>query len=190
VNVFKDGLETDENMTHKQDCICHLCLPGTNANGNLTAENVFQTELEKIHSKYLHGPVRNGIAFVVPRDSQFAFGQMLREVRGRRLYKQHYKTFELYCSEQFGISRSRAYQLMNFAEMPENVRTYEGTIRPRPVAVSPYRKLAEITAQRDALLAAAKLTVQHFERQLASDVFLGDDEHECLNALRAAIGTQ
>jgi len=37
------------------------------------------------------------------------------------------------------------------------------------------------------LKSAAELTVQHFERNRASGNFQGDDEHECWNALLAAL---
>jgi hypothetical protein len=46
---------------------------------------------------------------------------------------------------------------------------------------------ARLIAAAPALLEAAKLTVLHFERSLASGNFLGDDEHETWTCLRVAI---
>src|ERR1035438_803820 len=42
-------------------------------------------------------------------------GYALAEIRDRRLYRQTHATFEAYCSEQWGWTRQRSYQLMNAA---------------------------------------------------------------------------
>lgn len=48
----------------------------------------------------------------------YEVGDALQEVRDRRLYRDAgYGTFEDYCSDRWGISRSRAYRLMDAAEV-------------------------------------------------------------------------
>lgn len=42
----------------------------------------------------------------------FAVGEALREIRDSALYKLTHPTWELYCRERWGISRSRSYQLI------------------------------------------------------------------------------
>ena len=48
-------------------------------------------------------------------------GNALLEIRDKRLYRQEYSTFEEYCREQWNIERRRAYQLMDAAQVVENV---------------------------------------------------------------------
>ena len=50
-----------------------------------------------------------------------AVGQALLAIREQRLYRAEYATFEGYCRERWGIARSRAYQLIDAAEVAENV---------------------------------------------------------------------
>ena len=52
-------------------------------------------------------------------------GNALLEIRDKRLYRQEYSTFEEYCREQWNMERRRAYQLMDAAQVVENV--YHGT---------------------------------------------------------------
>jgi hypothetical protein len=43
-------------------------------------------------------------------------GRALREIRDSRLYRAKYPTFEAYLKEVWEMSRSRAYQLIDFAD--------------------------------------------------------------------------
>jgi hypothetical protein len=45
----------------------------------------------------------------------------LKELRDRRLYRSTHKTFEEYCRDRFGFSRSRSYQLIDAAVVVENL---------------------------------------------------------------------
>ena len=49
-------------------------------------------------------------------------GQALRQIRDKRLYRQKYSTFEEYCINRWEIARRTAYQLIDAAEVYENVR--------------------------------------------------------------------
>jgi ParB family chromosome partitioning protein len=49
-------------------------------------------------------------------------GTALMEIRDGRLYRERWGTFEDYCRERWGIARRTAYQLMDAAEVVENVR--------------------------------------------------------------------
>lgn len=54
-------------------------------------------------------------------DSQFDGGIALIEVRDYKLYREEFKTFEDYCEEVLKISRRRAYQLIEAAEVKESL---------------------------------------------------------------------
>ncbi len=48
-------------------------------------------------------------------------GSALLTIRDQRLYRVHYATFEAYCEQRWSLSRGRAYQLINAAEMSTTV---------------------------------------------------------------------
>lgn len=50
-------------------------------------------------------------------------GTALKAIRDGRLYREKYKTFEKYVSDRFGISRPRAYQLIECVEVAEDLST-------------------------------------------------------------------
>jgi phage N-6-adenine-methyltransferase len=56
---------------------------------------------------------------------------ILLEIRDRRLYRAGYRTFEDYCRERWGLTRSRAYQLMEAAETVGRLSTFVDTPLPR-----------------------------------------------------------
>ena len=49
-------------------------------------------------------------------------GEALLAIRDGRLYRQDYSTFEDYCISRWGLARSRAYQLMDAAEVVGTLR--------------------------------------------------------------------
>ncbi|MBV8887483.1 MAG: hypothetical protein JO235_26275 [Chroococcidiopsidaceae cyanobacterium CP_BM_RX_35] len=51
----------------------------------------------------------------------FEAGKALRELRDRRLYRTTHKTFEDYCQERFKFTRRRPYQLIDAADVIENL---------------------------------------------------------------------
>ncbi|MBI1879045.1 MAG: hypothetical protein HYR94_12645 [Chloroflexi bacterium] len=50
-------------------------------------------------------------------------GSALMEIRNSRLYRQMYATFEEYCQERWDLRKSRTYQLMDAAEVVENLKS-------------------------------------------------------------------
>jgi hypothetical protein len=50
-------------------------------------------------------------------------GSALMEIRNSRLYRQTYATFEEYCQERWDLRKSRIYQLMDAAEVVENLKS-------------------------------------------------------------------
>ncbi|GAB3163042.1 hypothetical protein [Telluribacter humicola] len=44
-------------------------------------------------------------------------GSALYEIRDKKLYRNHFKTFESYCQERWQLKRQRAYELMGAAEI-------------------------------------------------------------------------
>ena len=68
-----------------------------------------------------------------------AWGTALAEVRDSRLYQGSHGTFEAYCSERWGISRPRAYELMAGAEV---VSAIADTGAPAPANEGQARALA------------------------------------------------
>lgn len=53
----------------------------------------------------------------------YEVGEALLEIRDSRLYRNDYSTFEECCSKEWGISRPRAYQLMDAAGMVDRLST-------------------------------------------------------------------
>lgn len=66
-------------------------------------------------------------------------GNALAEVRESRLYRSRYETFESYCSCRWSLSRSRAYQMIEAAEV---VSTIVDTGAPAPTNEGQARALA------------------------------------------------
>lgn len=50
-------------------------------------------------------------------------GNALQAIRDKRLYRAEYGTFEAYCRERWGISRPRAYQMVEASSVVENLST-------------------------------------------------------------------
>lgn len=103
-------------------------------------------------------------------------GSALMEIRNSRLYRQMYTTFEEYCQERWDLRKSRIYQLMDAAEVVENLKSStivelsSGNI-PLPVNEAQARPLAklEVELQRQAWQRAVetapqgRITAKHVE---------------------------
>jgi hypothetical protein len=95
----------------------------------------------------------------------YEMGQALQRIRDERLYRQTHGTFEEYCGERWGISRPRAYQLIDAAVVVENL----STMVDKPGSERQARELASLEPeqQRDVWQAAVesapdgKVTAQH-----------------------------
>jgi hypothetical protein len=57
------------------------------------------------------------------KQSSFEIGQDLRTIRDEKLYKDVASTFEDYVEQRFGLSRPRAYQLIEGANVLSNLST-------------------------------------------------------------------
>ncbi len=55
-------------------------------------------------------------------------GNALLEIRDKRLYRADYSTFEGYCQERWGFSRSRAHRLIEAAETTKNLLPIGNTL--------------------------------------------------------------
>lgn len=73
-------------------------------------------------------------------------GDALAEIRDRRLYRGTHGTFEAYCGNRWGIARSTAYQLIEAAEVVENVR--HGGHETLPANERQARPLAALPAEQ------------------------------------------
>lgn len=100
-------------------------------------------------------------------------GTALLAIRDDKLYRKDYKTFETYCQERWEMSRPRAYQLMDAAEVARNLSTI---VDNPPVAESQIRPLSPLTPeqQRDAWQLAidtapdGNVTAKHVEEAVAT----------------------
>lgn len=68
-------------------------------------------------------------------------GNALLEIRDKRLYRQEYSTFEEYCREQWNMSKPRAYQLIDAANVVTNLSTIVDKF---PIIESQARPLASL----------------------------------------------
>ncbi|MEG4345735.1 hypothetical protein QUB70_21010 [Microcoleus sp. A003_D6] len=53
----------------------------------------------------------------------YEVGKALEEIREQKLYRETHKNFEAYCHEKWGITKRRAYQFIDAAEIVENLCT-------------------------------------------------------------------
>ena len=74
-------------------------------------------------------------------------GQALQAIRDGRLYRGQYETFEAYCLERWSMSRPRAYQLIEAAEVDGRLST---NVDIRPATESVARPLTKLPAEEQA----------------------------------------
>lgn len=99
-------------------------------------------------------------------------GNALLEIRDKRLYRAEYATFEAYCRQRWGLRQSRAYQLLDAAEVVGNLKS--STIVELPANEAQVRPLAKLTPaeQRQAWEKAVetapngKITAAHIEQTI------------------------
>lgn len=70
----------------------------------------------------LEATIRQGL------ESFLTVGEALTEIRDTQIYRQTHISFRAYCSETFGLSFSRVYQLLNAAETVKKVSTVVETL--------------------------------------------------------------
>ncbi len=94
-------------------------------------------------------------------------GSALAAIKDRGLYRETHSTFEDYCRERWGMSRSRAYQLMDAAEVAGTLSTMVDTPPSERVA----RELAPLKAEPEVLQAVmAEAVEKHGEKPTARQV--------------------
>lgn len=92
-------------------------------------------------------------------------GSALLRIRDERLYRESHGTFEGYCRERWNLSRPRAYQLIEAAEVGSELST---TVDVRPATERVARELAPLREQPDQMREAWQETLaQHGVLQLA-----------------------
>lgn len=103
-------------------------------------------------------------------------GSALLEIRNSRLYRHMYATFEEYCQERWDLRKSRIYQLMDAAEVVENLKSstiveLSNEYTPLPTNEAQARPLAKLAVDiqrqvwRKAVETApqGKITAKHVE---------------------------
>lgn len=65
-------------------------------------------------------------------------GQALAQVSAKRLYREKHETFQIYCSERWGMSRQNAYRLIEATDVFENVPGIQSERQAR--AIKKYEK--------------------------------------------------
>lgn len=70
-------------------------------------------------------------------------GNALWEIREKRLYRAEYATFADYCRQRWGLQQSRAYQLLDAAEVVRNLQS--STIVELPANEAQARPLAKLS---------------------------------------------
>lgn len=81
-------------------------------------------------------------------------GDALAEVRDAKLYLQFHPTFEAYCSERWGLTRKRAYDLIGAAESVNELSPMGDT--PKPTNERQARELAPLKGQPESAAAAMR----------------------------------
>jgi hypothetical protein len=74
----------------------------------------------------LRNTIHTGFSDIVTRGIEV--GKALLEIRDRRLYREKKSNFETFCSEVLSIARSRAYELLNAAEVRQQLSAMADTI--------------------------------------------------------------
>lgn len=74
-------------------------------------------------------------------------GTALAAIRDERLYRDGFETFEAYCKGRWGMSRPRAYQLIEAAEVDANLSTNVDTL---PATESQARPLTKLPPEEQA----------------------------------------
>jgi hypothetical protein len=114
----------------------------------------------------------------------YEVGFALMQIRDNRLYREQYGTFEEYCKEKWGFTKSRANQLIAASEVADNLTTFvakpvnEAQVRPLTRIKDPeeqreiYQKAVETAPEGKVTAKHIEETVQeykHTETHIVSD---------------------
>ncbi|NJO07342.1 MAG: hypothetical protein HC876_18520, partial [Chloroflexaceae bacterium] len=107
----------------------------------------------------------------------FEVGTALVRIRDLELYRIEYRTFEAYCADRWGISRPRAYELMNASQVVSAIADKTGDPPAAPLVVPqneaqarPLTRLKDVAQQRAAWQQAVetapdgRITAAHVEQ--------------------------
>ena len=107
-------------------------------------------------------------------------GKALYELRERRLYRSSHKTFEAYCADRFAFKRRHPYQLMNAAEVFDNLLNSDLSSM---CAVRAQNETGEMTTNRaqndDNEMCTNR--AQNETEQMCANRAQNDDEKMCAN---------
>lgn len=99
-------------------------------------------------------------------------GDALATIRDERLYRSSHVTFEAYARERWGMERTRAYQLIDAAEVTASLSTIVDT--PKPANEAQARPLAKLKSKPEEVAEAWGNAVEASGgKPTASDVALG-----------------
>lgn len=93
------------------------------------------TKLEKLRLTELESTVKQGLK------TFYDLGKALKEIRDQKLYRESDGTFEAYCRNKWNIARRTAYQLIDAAQVMENLAEIEGKKPTKESQVRPLSKL-------------------------------------------------
>lgn len=92
-------------------------------------------------------------------DTFVEVGNALAEIRDRRLYRQYFPSFAVYCEQQWDMGKSQAYRLIDAAEIVTELEASPIGDVPLPATESQARELGKVPAEdRPAVMAEAAAT--------------------------------
>jgi len=115
---------------------------------------------EKKELKKLEAVIHNGLS------TFFLVGQALATIQQKKLYRDKWRTFEGYAEDVFGLSRPRAYQLIEAVKTREMVENLSTIVDKNPSEIVPNERTARaIAAVPEEQLQAVldEVVVQHQE---------------------------
>jgi hypothetical protein len=103
------------------------------------------SQSEYLHLSLLEEDIKKGLDLV--DQGRTLVGDSLKEIRDKKLYRA-YGTFEAYCEQNRGFSRSRAYQFIDEASVVNNLLTAGINPEALPENEAQARALAPLTPER------------------------------------------
>ena len=117
------------------------------------------TVQEKTELAELETVIENGMKHFL------VVGRALLRIRDSRLYRDTHRTFNDYCRDRWGMSRPRAYQLIDAAKVSDNLSTTVDITerQARPLTRLEPRKQAEAWQEAVETAPGGKVTAEHVE---------------------------
>jgi hypothetical protein len=96
-------------------------------------------------------------------------GHALLTIRDLKLYRKTYPTFEAYCRERWNLSRPRAYQLIDAAQVVDTVSTIVDSVpvneaQARPLATLPAEQQREVWREAVETAPPSGMTARHVQQ--------------------------